>query len=221
MTRDWPTAAELKDPRATDPDRYCRVLESIAERRRVVPEVREQTAPTGERSGRDALVDHLRQAFRLTEGQTRQLGYIRRGAIYACVMLRADMLVSRFRWHWTFGSRDFLSRDSHPGGMSVARPRRRNFPPEEKVRIVREHLMDGRPVSAVGEEFGVRPSQLYQWRAQLFEQGAAAFRRQQEPELARLRRRVEELRERLARKDRVIEEFSEEYVAARKGDEAM
>lgn len=103
----------------------------------------------------------------------------------------------------------------------MARPRRRNFDPNEKVRIVREHLIAGRPVSEVCEQFGVRPSQLYQWQAQLFEQGAAAFRKQEEPEVARLRRRVEELRERLAQKDHVIAEISEEYVAAKKGGGAI
>ena len=103
----------------------------------------------------------------------------------------------------------------------MTRPRRRNFQPDEKVRIVREHLIEGRTVSAVCEQFGVRPSQLYQWQAQLFEHGAAAFRKQDEPEVARLRRHVEALRERLVQKDRVIAEISEEYVAAKKGDGAI
>ena len=94
MTRDWPTAVELKDLKATDPDRYRRALDSIAERRGVAPEVREQSAPAGKRSGLDALVDHLRKAFNLTEGQTSQLGLIRRGAVYACVTLRADKFAS-------------------------------------------------------------------------------------------------------------------------------
>lgn len=103
----------------------------------------------------------------------------------------------------------------------MSRTRRRNFQPDEKVRIVREHLIERRPVSEVCEQFGVRPSQLYQWQAQLFEHGATAFRKQEEPEVARLRGRLQRLQERLAQKDRVIAEISEEFVAAKKADGAI
>jgi transposase-like protein len=63
----------------------------------------------------------------------------------------------------------------------MARERRKNFLPQEKVRSLREHLVERRPVSAVCQQFGIRPSQLYQSQAQLFEHGGAAFRREEDP----------------------------------------
>ena len=81
MTRDWPTAAELKDLKATDPDRYRRELDAIAERRGFVPNARDDAPADGRRTGIDQLIEHLRKAYGLTEGQTSQLGLIRRGAV--------------------------------------------------------------------------------------------------------------------------------------------
>jgi len=92
MTRDWPTANELKRLKATDRDAYRRVLDSIAERRGVAPDPRAVCTPAAKRGGVDQLVEHLRRAYSLTDGETSQLGLIRRGAICSCVTLRADML---------------------------------------------------------------------------------------------------------------------------------
>lgn len=103
----------------------------------------------------------------------------------------------------------------------MTRPRRRNFQPDEKVRILREHLIEGRPVSDVCDAFGLRPSQFYQWQALLFENGAAAFRKEREQEVTRLRKRIEELQARLTQKDRGIAEISEEYVTAKKAAGAI
>jgi len=52
---------------------------------------------------------------------------------------------------------------------------RKRFAPEEKVSILRRHLLDKVPVSTVCEEAGIQPSLLYQWQKQLFENGPAAF----------------------------------------------
>ncbi|MFQ5380748.1 MAG: IS3 family transposase [Dehalococcoidia bacterium] len=94
--------------------------------------------------------------------------------------------------------------------------RRRNFSAAEKVRIVREHLLDDVPVSEVCDRHGLRPSQFYTWQRQLFEKGSAAFARQREPEAARLRRQVKHLEDRLANREEVIAELSSEYVALKK-----
>jgi len=98
----------------------------------------------------------------------------------------------------------------------VTSRRRRNFSAEEKVRIVREHLLDEMPVSEICDVHGLRPSQFYTWQRRLFEKGAAAFARQREPEAARLRRQVKHLEDRLANREEVIAELSSEYVALKK-----
>jgi len=55
------------------------------------------------------------------------------------------------------------------------RKERKHFTPEEKVAILRRHLVDKVPVSELCEELGLRPTVFYRWQKELFENGAAAF----------------------------------------------
>ena len=45
----------------------------------------------------------------------------------------------------------------------------RQFSAEEKVAILRKHLVEKRPISDVSNECGIRPTQFYQWQKTLFE----------------------------------------------------
>ena len=55
--------------------------------------------------------------------------------------------------------------------------RRRHFTAQEKAAFVRRHLVDRVPISALCDEFGLQPTQIYNWQKQLFANGAAAFER--------------------------------------------
>ena len=55
------------------------------------------------------------------------------------------------------------------------RKERKHFTPEEKVTILRRHLVDKIPVSELCEELGLRPTVFYRWQKELFENGATAF----------------------------------------------
>ena len=57
------------------------------------------------------------------------------------------------------------------------RKERKHFTPEEKVAILRRHLVDKVPVSELCEELGLRPTVFYRWQKELFENGAAASRK--------------------------------------------
>jgi transposase-like protein len=61
------------------------------------------------------------------------------------------------------------------------RKERKHFTPEEKVAILRRHLVDKVPVSELCEELGLRPTMYYRWQKELFENGAAAFQSQGRP----------------------------------------
>lgn len=99
----------------------------------------------------------------------------------------------------------------------MARRKRRNFSPADKVAILKRHLLDGLPVSSVCDEFDIRPNQFYDWQKQFFENGAKAFKtRKTEPAERRLRKKVDKLTKKVARKDEVIAEISQEYVALKK-----
>lgn len=52
---------------------------------------------------------------------------------------------------------------------------RRHFTGQEKVSILRRHLVDKVPVSDLCEEHGIHPTLFYRWRKNWFEQGAVVF----------------------------------------------
>ena len=92
---------------------------------------------------------------------------------------------------------------------------RRQFAPEEKVAIVRRHLLEQVPVSNLCDEYGIQPTMFYRWQKQLFENAATAFERPKDPTLP-LTRRIAKLEGKLTRKNEVIAELMEEQVKAKK-----
>ena len=92
---------------------------------------------------------------------------------------------------------------------------RRHFSPEDKVRILRLHLVEKTPLSEICSAEGIAPTQFYTWQKQFFEGGAAAFaptRGGQDPK----ERRIGELETELTRKVAVIGELAQELVEAKK-----
>ncbi|MBM4270399.1 MAG: transposase, partial [Deltaproteobacteria bacterium] len=49
----------------------------------------------------------------------------------------------------------------------MAKRSRRHHRPEEKLAILKEHLVDHKPVSEVCERHGLQPSLFYYWQRQL------------------------------------------------------
>lgn len=99
--------------------------------------------------------------------------------------------------------------------------KRKTFTPEQKVSIVRRHLLEGVPVSDLCDEFDVHPTQFYLWQKQLFERGAAAFERKANSANTRKQetaqtRRIEQLEEKLRTKNEVVAELLEEHVKLKK-----
>jgi len=96
---------------------------------------------------------------------------------------------------------------------------RRHFTPQQKVAIVKRHLVDGVPISYLCDEHHILPTQFYQWQKQLFENGAIAFERKgRPPGLSREERRIQQLEAKLATKNEVIAELMEENVNLKKVD---
>ena len=52
---------------------------------------------------------------------------------------------------------------------------RRRFAAQEKVAVLREHLVEKVPVSEVCDKHGLNPTVFYRWQKEFFENGAAAF----------------------------------------------
>src|SRR3972149_3969359 len=93
---------------------------------------------------------------------------------------------------------------------------RRRFTAEEKVSIVRRHLLDKEPISELCDEHGLNPTVFYRWQKEFFEKGEAAFERRPEGRERKLEEKVEHLQAKLARKDEVLAELLEEHVALKK-----
>jgi len=97
----------------------------------------------------------------------------------------------------------------------MARKRKR-YTGEEKLAILRQHLLEGVAVSDICDEQELQPTVFYRWQKQLFEEGAVVFRRTNETEAKRLQRQVVQLEEKLVKKNEVLGELLEEYVALKK-----
>src|SRR5687767_9619396 len=96
---------------------------------------------------------------------------------------------------------------------------RRHFTPQQKVAIVKEHLVDGVPISELCDRHHLQPAQFYLWQKQLFENGAAAFERtMKRPGPSPQDRKLQQLEAKLVTKNEVIAELLEENVHLKKLD---
>lgn len=100
--------------------------------------------------------------------------------------------------------------------------KRKHLTPEQKVAIVRRHLLEQVPVSDLCDEYGIHATQYYAWQKQLFEQGSVAFERKtnkanQKRQQTAQAKKIEQLEEKLQKKNEVVSELLEEHVQLKKG----
>lgn len=93
---------------------------------------------------------------------------------------------------------------------------RKQYTAEEKVSILRRHLVEKEAVSDLCEEYGIQPTVLYRWQKEFFEKGAAAFERKGKRKTDREAQRIAFLEAKIRRKDEVLAELMEEHVALKK-----
>jgi transposase len=97
------------------------------------------------------------------------------------------------------------------------RTTRRQFSPQEKVKILKFHLLEHKPVSDLCDEHGLNPTLFYRWQKEFFEHGAAAFARGQNGSVGKkLEKDNARLKARLAYKDEVIAELAADHVRLKK-----
>lgn len=98
----------------------------------------------------------------------------------------------------------------------MAKKGRRRFSAEEKVALLKRHLVGQEAVSAICEDVKLHPNQFYEWQRQLFEQGVKVFAADERRTEAKLQEKLVTLEEKLQRKDSVLSELMEEHVALKK-----
>ncbi len=93
---------------------------------------------------------------------------------------------------------------------------RKHYTAQEKVAILRRHLVDKEPVSKICDELALQPTVFYRWQKEFFENGAAAFqtnnRHSRQPE----QERIERLEKKIQTKDEVLAELMAEHMALKK-----
>ena len=95
--------------------------------------------------------------------------------------------------------------------------RRKRYTAEEKMKILREILEDGKSISQVANGYGLSPNNIFKWRKQLFEEGGQLFQIRRDDISSRAEeRKVTALEEKIKQKDEVIAELAEELLALKK-----
>ena len=95
---------------------------------------------------------------------------------------------------------------------------RRQFTPQQKVSILREHLVEHVPVSDLCDKHQLHPTLFYQWQKAFFENVAAAFenRRLRYQSLSKEEDKFAALESKLRNKTEVLAEVVEELVRTKK-----
>ena len=100
----------------------------------------------------------------------------------------------------------------------MSKKKHRQFTPDEKVAILRKHLLEGKTISDVCETNQLQPSVYYRWQKQFFEQGSTVFTNatSEKTQVVKLKKQVSTLKEKLQTKNEVLSELMEEHVMLKK-----
>jgi transposase len=93
---------------------------------------------------------------------------------------------------------------------------RKHYTAEEKVALLRRHLLDKLPISDLCDELGLQPTVFYRWQKEFFDNGAATFQRKGRPDHQAEQQRIECLEKKIHTKDEVLAELMAEHIALRK-----
>ena len=93
---------------------------------------------------------------------------------------------------------------------------RKHYTPEEKVAILRRHLVEQVPVSELCDKLGLQPTVFYRWQKEFFENGAAAFQQKARQNHSADQERIAYLEKKIQTKDEVLAELMAEHVALKK-----
>lgn len=94
--------------------------------------------------------------------------------------------------------------------------KRKKYTPEQKVTIIKKHLLDKIPLSDLCDEYDLHPTVFYRWQKMFFENGATAFSKSKDNGSAQLQKKVAGLETKLTKKNEVLSELMEEHVALKK-----
>ena len=98
--------------------------------------------------------------------------------------------------------------------------RYKKFSADEKVRLLRLHLIEKEPVSDICDRYGINPNSFYNWQKAFFENGAAALapngNSRNDNKTKKLENKISKLEAKLANKDEVIAEIMASHIELKK-----
>ncbi len=95
---------------------------------------------------------------------------------------------------------------------------RRRHTAEQKAELLRQHVADKKPVSEICNEAQIQPSLFYNWQRELLAGAQSVFSSRRAPSREKeLEEEVSRLESKVARKDQIIAEVTEEYVKLKNG----
>jgi len=95
--------------------------------------------------------------------------------------------------------------------------KRKRYTAEEKMKILRDVLEDGKSISQVAEAYGIHPNNILNWRKQLFEGGVQTFQlKRADISNKAEERKITALEEKIKHKDGIIAELAGELLELKK-----
>ncbi|NLN93249.1 MAG: transposase [Candidatus Hydrogenedens sp.] len=91
-----------------------------------------------------------------------------------------------------------------------------SYTAEEKMGILRSHLLDRISVSEICQKHGLQPEDIYRWREEFFENAAAIFQNDTEAQERKDQERIDFLESKLRRKEEVLTELKEALATLKK-----
>ena len=98
----------------------------------------------------------------------------------------------------------------------MAARKRRQHSAEEKVAILRLHLIEKQSVSDICEEHKINPNLFYRWQKEFFENGAAAFTVKKTAKRDTRDQTISELKHKIADRDEGLAELMMDHVQLKK-----
>jgi len=100
--------------------------------------------------------------------------------------------------------------------MEKGKTKRQYYTAEQKVSLLKRHLVEREEISAICEEMKLHPTVFYEWQKRFFEYGVNAFETADKGESKKLQDKVATLESRLQRKDSALAELIEEHITLKK-----
>jgi transposase len=98
----------------------------------------------------------------------------------------------------------------------MAKKTRKRFTAQEKVALLRLHLLEHTPVSDLCDRHGIHPTMSYRWQKEFFENGSAALEPRSRRASDAKDRQIATLQQKLQRKHEVLSELMEEHIHLKK-----